>query len=100
MNEWAMASKKAASLREILRLPAMYTPSILPRGLAQGCQPVRCGIPAQCPGRGRLTAVPLGRGPSLHGLSRGSHLSPSRRLLQRVKMSRATDFAGTADLPR
>src|ERR1700674_5834824 len=46
----------------------------LSRRLAHGCQPVRRGIPAQCPGRGRLTAVPLGRGPSLHGLRRGNAL--------------------------
>ena len=32
----------------------------LSRRSAHGCQPVRRGIPAQCPGRGRLTAVPLG----------------------------------------
>src|SRR6202795_615172 len=46
----------------------------LSRRLAHGCQSVRRGIPAQCPGRGRLTAVPLGRGPSLHGLRRGNAL--------------------------
>src|ERR1700674_4966521 len=46
----------------------------LSRRLAHGCQPVRRGIPAQCPGRGRLTAVPLGRGPFLHGLRRGNAL--------------------------
>ena len=46
----------------------------LSRRSAHGCQPVRRGIPAQCPGRGRLTAVPLGRGPSLHGLRRGNAL--------------------------
>ena len=44
------------------------------RRLAHGCQPIRRGIPAQCPGRGCLTAVPLGRGPSLHGLRRGNAL--------------------------
>ena len=46
----------------------------LSRRLAHGGQPVRRGVPAQCPGRGRLTAVPLGRGPSLHGLRRGRAL--------------------------
>src|SRR5580658_6650732 len=46
----------------------------LSRRLAHGCQSVRRGIPALCPGRGRLTAVPLGRGPSLHGLRRGNTL--------------------------
>src|SRR5216683_5908335 len=46
----------------------------LSRRLAHGDKPVRRGIPAQCPGRGRLTAVPLGRGPSLHGLRRGNAL--------------------------
>src|SRR5580658_5917024 len=46
----------------------------LSRRSAHGCQPVRRGIPALCPGRGRLTAVPLGRGPSLHGLRRGNAL--------------------------
>src|SRR5258705_2786437 len=46
----------------------------LSRRLAHGCQSVRRGIPAQCPGRGRLTAVPLGRGPSLHGLRGGQAL--------------------------
>src|SRR6266851_2799340 len=30
----------------------------------------RRGISAQCPNRGRLTAVPLGRGPSLHDFRR------------------------------
>src|SRR4249920_3285670 len=48
--------------------------SALSRRLAHGCQSVRRGIPAQCPGRGRLTAVPLGRGPSLRGLRRGNAL--------------------------
>ena len=46
----------------------------LSRRSAHGSQPVRRGIPAQCPGRGRLTTVPLGRGPSLHGLRRGNAL--------------------------
>src|SRR6202049_2603580 len=46
----------------------------LSRRLAHGCQSVRRGIPAQCPGRGRLNAVPLGRGPSLHDLRRGKAL--------------------------
>src|SRR5260370_17144774 len=31
----------------------------------------RRGISAQCPNRGRLTAVPLGGGPSLHHFPRG-----------------------------
>src|ERR1700676_181402 len=31
----------------------------LSRRLAHGCQPIRRGIPAQCPGRGCLTAAPL-----------------------------------------
>ena len=44
---------------------------MLSRRLAHGCQPVRRGDPARCPDRGRLTAVLLGRGPSLHGLRRG-----------------------------
>ncbi len=38
------------------------------RRLAHGCQPVRRGAPAQCPGRGRPAAVSLGRGPLLHSL--------------------------------
>ena len=46
----------------------------LSRRSAHGCQSVRRSFPAQCPGRGRLTAVPLGRGPSLHGLRRGRTL--------------------------
>src|SRR5580704_2590074 len=46
----------------------------LSRRLAHGDESVRRGIPAQCPGRGRLAAVPLGRGPSLHGLRRGQAL--------------------------
>jgi hypothetical protein len=46
----------------------------LSRRSAHGCQPVRRGIPAQRPGRGRLAAIPLGRGPSLHGLRRGNAL--------------------------
>src|ERR1700751_4131990 len=41
---------------------------------AHGDEPVRRGAPAQCPGRGRLAAVPLGRGPSLPGLRRGNVL--------------------------
>src|SRR5215467_14117860 len=44
------------------------------RRSAHGDEPVRRGAPAQCPGRGRLAAVPLGRGPSLHGLRRGNAL--------------------------
>src|SRR5262245_15656001 len=46
----------------------------LSRRSAHGDKPVRRGVPAQCPGRGRLAAVPLGRGPSLHGLRRGRTL--------------------------
>jgi len=46
----------------------------LSRRLAHGCQPVRRGSPARCPDRGRLTAVLLGRGPSLHNLRRGQTL--------------------------
>src|SRR5215475_10754236 len=46
----------------------------LSRRSAHGDKSVRRGIPAQCPGRGRPTAVPLGRGPSLHGLRRGNAL--------------------------
>src|SRR5262249_1803743 len=46
----------------------------LSRRSAHGSKPARRGIPAQCPGRGRLAAVPLGRGPSLHGLRRGQAL--------------------------
>ena len=47
--------------------PCMLTSS---RRLAHGCQPIRRGAPAQCPGRGRPAAVSLGRGPSLHSLRR------------------------------
>ena len=43
----------------------------LSRRLAHGDKPARRGFPAQCPDRGRLAAVPLGRGPSLHDLRRG-----------------------------
>ena len=46
----------------------------LSRRSAHGDKPVRRGLPAQCPDRGRLAAVPLGRGPSLHGLRRGRAL--------------------------
>lgn len=46
----------------------------LSRCLAHGNKPVRRGFPALCPGRGRLAAVPLGRGPSLHGLRKGRAL--------------------------
>ena len=46
----------------------------LSRRSAHGDEPVRRGVPAQCPGRGRLAAVPLGRGPSLPGLRRGNAL--------------------------
>ena len=46
----------------------------LSRRSAHGVKPARRSIPAQCPGRGRLVAVPLGRGPSLHGLRRGQAL--------------------------
>src|ERR1700693_2994313 len=46
----------------------------LSRRSAPRDESVRRGIPAQCPGRGRLAAVPLGRGPSLHGLRRGQAL--------------------------
>src|ERR1700746_359993 len=37
----------------------------LSRRSAHGDEPVRRGAPALCPGRGRLAAIPLGRGPSL-----------------------------------
>src|SRR5215471_20847866 len=46
----------------------------LSRRSAHGVKAARRGVPAQCPGRGRLAAVPLGRGPSLHGLRRGRAL--------------------------
>src|SRR5258706_13212715 len=46
----------------------------LSRRSAHGDEPVRRGAPAHCPGRGRLAAVPLGRGPSLTGLRRGQAL--------------------------
>src|SRR5262249_8937768 len=46
----------------------------LSRRSAHGVKAARRSIPAQCPGRGRLVAVPLGRGPSLHGLRRGRAL--------------------------
>src|SRR5712671_1867542 len=46
----------------------------LSRRSAHGDESVRRGIPAQCPGRGRLAAVSLGRGPSLHGLRQGQTL--------------------------
>ena len=46
----------------------------LSRRSAHGDKSVQHGVPAQCPGRGRLAAVPLGRGPSLHGLRRGRAL--------------------------
>src|SRR5215475_4559143 len=46
----------------------------LSRRSAHGDESVRRGVPAQCPGRGRLAAVSLGRGPSLHGLRRGRAL--------------------------
>src|SRR3979409_2615938 len=49
-------------------------PRALSRRSAHGDESVRRGIPAQCPGRGRLAAVPLGRGPSLHSLRRGQAL--------------------------
>jgi hypothetical protein len=80
----------------------------LSRRLAHGCQSVRRGIPAQCPGRGRLTAVPLGRGPSLHGLRRGKALvvRPLHRyyslvrLLNRVHAHRsAFAFMSRSDMP-
>ena len=80
----------------------------LSRRLAHGCQSVRRGIPAQCPGRGRLTAVPLGRGPSLHGLRRGNALvvRPLHRyyslvrLLIRIHAHRsAFAFMGRSGMP-
>src|SRR5437762_14071999 len=40
--------------------------SALSRRLAHGFQSVRRDAPARCPDRGRLAAVSLGRGPSLH----------------------------------
>src|SRR5580765_775139 len=76
--------------------------------LAHGCQSVRRGIPAQCPGRGRLTAVPLGRGPSLHGLRRGNALivrplhryNSLVRLLIRVHAHRsASAFMSRSGMP-
>src|SRR6267378_7484187 len=81
----------------------------LSRRLAHGCQPVRRGIPAQCPGRGRLTAAPLVRGPSLHGPRRGNALvvRPLHRyyslvrLLIRVHAHRsAFAFMSRSGMPR
>ena len=42
------------------------------RRLAHGDQAVRRGCPALGPDRGRLITIPLGPGPSLHGLRRKS----------------------------
>src|SRR6516164_7446695 len=46
----------------------------LSRRTAHAGKSDRRGPPALCPGRGRLAAVPLGRGPFLHGLRRGRAL--------------------------
>src|SRR6516165_10058094 len=76
--------------------------------LAHGGKPVRRGPPALCPGRGRPAAVPLGRGPFLHGLRRGRalfvrllHRSYSLvRLLIRVRAHRsAVAFMGRSGVP-
>src|SRR6202043_603886 len=48
---------------------------------ARGHYSDRRGISAQCPNRGRLTAVPLGGGPSLHDLRR--ELPPLVRSLRK-----------------
>src|SRR6516165_9463371 len=80
----------------------------LSRRSAHGVKPVRRGIPALCPGRGGLAAVPLGRGPSLHGLRRGRtlfvrllHRSYSLvRLLIRVHVHRtAVAFMNRSGVP-
>src|SRR6516164_5780783 len=46
----------------------------LSRRTAHAGKSDRRGVPAQCPGRGGLAAVPLGRGPFLRGLRRGRAL--------------------------
>ena len=80
----------------------------LSRRSAHGDEPVRRGVPAQCPGRGRLAAVPLGRGPSLHSLRRGQALFVRPlpgyydpvRILIRVHVHRsAVAFKNRPDLP-
>src|SRR5437868_5368555 len=80
----------------------------LSRRLAHGDESDRRGISAQCPNRGRLVAVPLGRGPSLHGLRRGQALfvRPLRgyydpvRILIRVHVHRsAVAFMNRPGLP-
>src|SRR5215471_14976224 len=80
----------------------------LSRRSAHGDESVRRGVPAQCPGRGRLTAVPLGRGPSLHSLRRGNALIVRLllgyydpvRILIRVHVHRsAVAFTNRSDLP-
>ena len=64
-----------------------YIPT-LSRRLAHGCQSGRRGFPAQCPDRGGLTAVSLGRGPSLHDLRQGLILfvRPLRRYYDLVRI--------------
>src|ERR1019366_5407720 len=80
----------------------------LSRRSAHGDESVRRGVPAQCPSRGRLAAVPFGRGPSLHGLRRGQALfvRPLRgyydpvRILIRVHIHRsAIAFMNRPGLP-
>src|SRR5215813_13807825 len=80
----------------------------LSRRSAHSDKPVRRGVPAQCPGRGRLATIPLGRGPSLHGLRRGQalfvrllHRSYSLvRLLTRVHAHRsAVAFMSRSGVP-
>src|SRR5262249_25757916 len=61
-------------LGAVLRPRKERCPLLLSRRSALGEESFRRGVPAQWPGRGRLTAVPLGRGPSLHSLRRGNAL--------------------------
>ena len=79
------------------------------RRLAHGCQSARRGAPARCPDRGRLAAVLLGRGPSLHDLRRAQALivrplqryNALVRLLIRVHAHRsATAFMSRTGVPR
>jgi hypothetical protein len=62
--------------------------SALSRRLAHGFQSARRDAPARCPDRGRLAAVSLGRGPSLHDLRRGHVLfvRPLRRYYDLVRI--------------
>jgi hypothetical protein len=102
------ATSRHRSLAHVMQQRGEPHTLTLSRRLAHGYQSIRRGTPALRPDRGCLTAVPLGRGPSLHGLRRGQALivrpllrycNPVR-LLIRVRVHRsAVAFLNRPGMP-